>query len=159
MLAIEAQVPGEALDTDSAGDPVMRQRLRQTEGVEAKCEQPPAVGTAVRPRLTRSRAYRVREVPAENPRHVRKYETLEILVGAHVRLEAVRGGIGGYVAGVVEAQLRAQQPLGGGLRRGEDELDVRAAPRLEYQLGAEHGLEALVARAALVDAQHLGDGG
>src|SRR5881275_2140935 len=61
------------------------------------------------------------------------------------------------VAGVVEAQLRPQQPLGARLRRREDELDVPAPARLEHQLGADRSLEALEARRTVAEPQELRD--
>ena len=136
----------------------MFQCLREAKRIEAEREQAAAIRTAARPRLVRGCAHRIGKIATEDPRHVRKHQPVKVLVGLHVRLEGIRGRVGGNITGVVETQLRTQLPLDGRLRRREDELDVIAAPRLEIQLGAEDRLEALVARVAVADAQHLGDG-
>src|SRR6185295_19854523 len=48
--------------------------------------------------------------------------------------------------------------LAGALARREDELDVGAAPRLEFQFLPDGRLDALLARGAVVGAQRLHDG-
>src|SRR5204863_531824 len=87
------------------------QRLRQAERIEAEGEQPAALRAAAGPRLAGGGVHRIRQIPSQHPRHVRKHQAIELLVGAHVRLEGVRGRVGGNVAGVMKAQLRPQQPL------------------------------------------------
>src|SRR2546430_12644595 len=50
------------------------QCLRQAERIEAEREQPPALRAAAGPRLAGSRVHRLRQVPAQHPRHVRSEE-------------------------------------------------------------------------------------
>ena len=156
-LGIDTQASGQTLEADVARGAALAQRLRQAQCIEAEREQPAALRAAAGPRLAGGVAHGVRQLPAQHPRHVGEHQTVEFLVGAHVRLEGIGGRVGGYVTGVMKAQLRPQQAFGVGLCRGEDELDVAATPRLELQPGTECGLQAPVARRAVADAQHLGD--
>ena len=60
-----------------------------------------------------------------------------------MRFVGVAQRVGGNVAGEVETQLRSQQARGARLAGREDELDVGAAARLELELLADGGLDAL----------------
>src|SRR6185436_14554818 len=82
---------------------------------------------------------------------------VDFLVGGRVRLVGVTERVGGNVAREMEPQLRAQLPRGAGLAGREDELDVGTTSRLEVELLADGGLDALLTRLAVVGAQHVHD--
>ena len=156
-LRIETQRAGETVGIDRR---TSLQRAREAHGVVAEGEQTAAPRGRVAKRFGRRGPHLCgKALTTEHPRHVREHDAVDFLVGGGVRLVCVAERVGRNVAGQVKAQLRTQQARGQRLAGREDELDVGAAPRLELELLADGRLDALLARAAVVGAQHLHDAG
>ena len=135
------QRAGEPLRIDAGA---ALQRSRDAECVVAEGEQTAAARSGIAESLARGFAHLARQsVVAQHPRHVGKHHAVDFLVGGGMRFVGIAQGVGGDVAGQVETQLRPQQARGARLARREDELDVGTAARLELELLADGGLDAL----------------
>src|SRR5690606_41918276 len=92
------------------------------------------------------------EVWSRYARPVSEEDTLEVAVGLPAAID-VAGRIERQRDGVMETQLRTNQPRLVEVRAEEQELDVLAAPRLELHALPGDAAQLLVAQPALIESE------
>src|SRR5690606_25556734 len=155
---IEAEEPGHGRQRILQGGIVVHHQGRQPEGIEAQRIQPAGAFEAAGPEVRDAVAHVLAdEVWSKYPRHVGEADAIEVAVGLTGAID-VAGRIDRQRDGVMETQLRTNQPRLVEVRSEEQDLDVLAAPRLELHALPGGAAQLLVAQPAFIEAERAHDG-